>query len=85
MFANFIYFIVVLLIYATYRPADEPNFAPVQTLLYFIALALGYVALTWIQFRRIENRIERHPVSQNGHTFNALLTRQIVTTRSTPF
>jgi len=79
MFANFIYFIVVLLIYATYRPADEPNFAPVQTLLYFVALTLGYVALTWIQFRRIENRIEQHPVSQNGHTFNALLTRQIVT------
>ena len=33
MFSNFIYFIIVLLIYATYQPAAETNFTPIDTAL----------------------------------------------------
>ena len=38
MFVNFIYFIIVLLIYATYLPPDEPNFSSLETSLLFLGL-----------------------------------------------
>ena len=37
MFGNFIYFIVALLIYSTYQPSEQTNFAPLDTLIYFFA------------------------------------------------
>ena len=78
MYANFIYFIVVLLIYSTYQPADEPNFNSFETLVYFLALALGYALLTWVQFSRLENRLNRAYSAERSNTFNSTLNRQIV-------
>jgi Zn-dependent protease with chaperone function len=78
MYANFIYFIVVLLIYSTYQPADEPNFNSFETLVYFLVLALGYALLTWVQFSRLENRLNRAYSAEPSNTFNSTLNRQIV-------
>ena len=44
MFSNFIYFISVLLIYATYQPAAETNFTPIDTGLLFAALHVLFIA-----------------------------------------
>ena len=70
MYANFIYFIVVLLIYSTYQPADEPNFNLPETLVYTIALASGYALLTWLQFRRLENRFALAYISERSNKFH---------------
>jgi hypothetical protein len=35
MFGNFIYFIVALLIYSTYQPSEQANFATLDTLVFF--------------------------------------------------
>ena len=40
MFTNFIYFIVVLLIYTTYLPSEEPRFGPVLSGLSVLFLGL---------------------------------------------
>jgi hypothetical protein len=36
MFGNFLYFIVVLLIYLTYQPSEETNFSGFETITLFI-------------------------------------------------
>ncbi|MCP3954657.1 MAG: M48 family metalloprotease [Desulfobacterales bacterium] len=56
MFGNFIYFIVVLLIYSTYQPSDKTNFAPVETLIAFAALSLLFYGLVWLVFRQLKKQ-----------------------------
>jgi hypothetical protein len=38
MFGNFLYFIIVLLIYLTYQPSEETNFSGFETIALFIGL-----------------------------------------------
>ena len=55
MFGNFIYFIVVLLIYSTYQPTSKTNLGPAETLFSFLALTgifYGLVALVFKQLQR---------------------------------
>ena len=78
MYRNFIYFIVALLIYSTFQPAEEPNFNLPETLAYLAAFAAGYVFLGWVQFRRFETRLTVTHISKRSHQFNILLNRQII-------
>ena len=59
MFGNFIYFIIVLLVFSTYSPAKAPNFGGLETLLLFFGLLFAYIAAVRILFRNLENRIGR--------------------------
>jgi hypothetical protein len=45
MYANFIYFILVLLIYTTYHPPENPYLGPLETLGMFL-LGVGILAIT---------------------------------------
>ncbi|MGD9023086.1 MAG: hypothetical protein PVJ62_04820, partial [Deltaproteobacteria bacterium] len=45
MYANFIYFILVLLIYTTYHPPETPHLGPFETLAVFL-LGVGILAIT---------------------------------------
>jgi hypothetical protein len=54
MFGNFIYFIIVLLIYSTYQPSEDTNFTALETLFLFILLTIIFAVITWLQFQRIE-------------------------------
>lgn len=56
MFGNFIYFIVVLLIYSTYQPSDKTNLTPAGTFFGFAALALLFYWLVWFAFRRLRRQ-----------------------------
>ncbi len=56
MFGNFIYFIVVLLIYSTYQPSETTNFAPVETLIAFTALTALFYWLAWLAFSQLKRR-----------------------------
>jgi Zn-dependent protease with chaperone function len=75
MFANFIYFIVVLLIYATYQPAAETHFPLFDTLIYFISLHLLFAYVCWVLFRSLRLRIGKVADASLDHGFNTLLTR----------
>jgi Zn-dependent protease with chaperone function len=78
MFGNFIYFIVVLLIYSTYQPSEEKNFSGIETLFLFITLIIFFAWITRIQFRRLEKRLSKESFYQLGHKFSATLTRQSI-------
>lgn len=75
MFGNFIYFIVVLLIYTTYPPAESPRFGPVETAILFALLFLAYGSFCRLQFRRLEGRIHREGFSRLDLDFHRIQTR----------
>ncbi|GBC59879.1 hypothetical protein DENIS_0820 [Desulfonema ishimotonii] len=78
MFSNFIYFIVVLLIYITYQPSETPRFTPTATLALFLTLLALFTAFTRFSFRRLEKRMAACGLSRTDAAFSKLLTRQSV-------
>ncbi len=80
MFGNFIYFILVLLIYLTYQPSDETNFTAFESFALFFSLVIGFAYLTRFQFQRIERRIARGQYLHIDHRFHTTLLHQSVMT-----
>ena len=78
MFGNFIYFIVVLLIYLTHQPSEEPNFSGFEAFTLFFMLILIFSYFTWLQFQRVKRGIARVSFSRLDHRFNVVLMRQSV-------
>ena len=78
MFSNFIYFIVVLLIYSTYQPSENTNFTAPVTLFLFVCLIIIFAAITWIQFNRVEKQILKQYPFHHDHKFRSTLTRQSI-------
>ena len=78
MFSNFIYFIVVLLIYATYQPAAETNFTSIDTALLFAALHILFITYNRSLFQRLQHRVTRESFTRLDNRFNNLLTRQSI-------
>ncbi len=78
MFANFIYFIVALLIFATYQPAEQTNFAPVDTVFLFLGLILIFFLYSRRQFLKIRHMVDENPVHLLDQQFSSALTRQSV-------
>jgi Zn-dependent protease with chaperone function len=75
MFGNFIYFILALLIYSTYQPAEEAGLGLGESLLLFALLTLAFVLFTRLSFRRIERRIDRRPFEALDPMYQAALLR----------
>ena len=78
MFANFIYFIVVLLIYATYQPSTETNFAPLETVSLFFGFILLFAFYTWSQFRSLLIHRQSEDIRRLDYRFQNLLTRHSI-------
>ena len=78
MFSNFIYFIIVLLIYATYQPSAETNFTPLDTGLLFVALHVLFITYNRSLFRGLLSRKEKESFARLDSRFNNLLTRQSI-------
>jgi hypothetical protein len=57
MYGNFIYFILVLLIYLTYQPPEDPTLSGLESLLLFGGLTLAFAWFTRSLFRRVELRV----------------------------
>jgi hypothetical protein len=70
MFANFIYFIIVLLIYITYQPPEKTNF--------FLCLIFIFASLTRLQFNKLEKQISKNNFSFLVYKFDAIMTRQSI-------
>jgi len=75
MFANFIYFIIVLLIYTTYQPPEKTNFGPFETLFLFLCLIFIFTSFTRLQFRKLEKQISEKSFSVLNYKFDTLITR----------
>lgn len=78
MFVNFIYFIIVLLIYTTYLPPDEPNLAPLKTSILFLGLIIVFAYFTRMLFHRLEKQIPKDNILRVDHKINAIITQQSV-------
>jgi Zn-dependent protease with chaperone function len=78
MFSNFIYFIIVLLIYSTYQPSEETNFTAPETLFLFAVLIAVFAGITWIRFHGIERQILKQSPSRLDHKFRSTLTHQSI-------
>ena len=78
MFGNFLYFIVVLLIYLTYQPSEETYFSGFESLTFFIGLIAAFFYFTLFLFRRVEKRIATGDFAQLDNQFHAILTRQSI-------
>jgi len=78
MFGNFLYFIIVLLIYLTYQPSEETNFSGLESFSLFIGLIVVFFYFTLFLFRRIEKRIAVGDFKRLDHHFQAVLTRQSI-------
>ncbi|MGD8286415.1 MAG: M48 family metalloprotease [Desulfobacterales bacterium] len=78
MFGNFIYFILVLLIYLTYHPSEETNFNAFESFTLFLGLIILFAYLTRFQFQRIERRLDKGQYLHIDHQFNSTLLRQSV-------
>jgi len=78
VFVNFIYFIIVLLIYTTYLPPDEPNLAPLKTSILFLGLIIVFAYFTRMLFHRLEKQIPKDNILRVDHKINAIITQQSV-------
>ena len=78
MFGNFIYFILVLLIYLTYQPAEETNFSGFESISLFILLTLFFYYFTRQQFKRVEKLSGNIGFSLLDNKFQAALLRQSI-------
>jgi Zn-dependent protease with chaperone function len=78
MFGNFLYFIIVLLIYLTYQPSEETNFSGFKTIALFIGLIAFFFYFTAFLFRRLQKRISNGDFSQLDSLFHSILMRQSI-------
>jgi Zn-dependent protease with chaperone function len=78
MFSNFIYYIVVLLIYSTYQPSEKTNFSAPETLFLFVTLIAVFTGFTWLQFRRVDRQILKQTSFRLDHKLRSTLTRQSI-------
>lgn len=78
MFGNFLYFIIVLLIYSTYPSSQETNFGGLETLFLFLGLTVIFAYFTWIQFSKLVDRISQDRFYRLDNKFDVLLTRQSI-------
>jgi Zn-dependent protease with chaperone function len=78
MYGNFIYFILVLLIYLTYQPPEDPTLSGLESLLLFGGLALAFAWFTRNLFRRIELRVGQTGFADLDARFHALQLRSSI-------
>ncbi|MDI6688168.1 MAG: M48 family metalloprotease [Desulfobacterales bacterium] len=79
MFSNFIYLIIVLLIYTTYPPSEEPNFTLLETLALFLSIIIAFIFFTSLQFRAFEKQIAKQSHYHLDHQFNSILSKLSIT------
>lgn len=78
MFGNFIYFIVVLLIYLIYEPTEEIALNGLETIVLFALLLFLFAFFTRIQFQRLQRRIADTSFVRLDNRFHATVMRQSV-------
>lgn len=78
MFGNFIYFIVVLLIFTTYYPPEKSYLGPFETLIVFLMLVAMYVASTRAAFRALARKIYLNGPSGLHGRFDRIFHRQAI-------
>jgi Zn-dependent protease with chaperone function len=78
MFANFIYLIIAILVYAIYQPTENPGLSAAEAITLATALVIGFgVATRWF-FRRLSTMLDRMDTFSADHRYSRLVTRQSI-------
>ncbi|MFO7560491.1 MAG: M48 family metalloprotease [Desulfobacterales bacterium] len=78
MFGNFLYIIIVLLIYTTYQPPEETTIKFTEAFFLFTLLFLLFYSITTFLFRNLEKKIQIEKSQRLSHAFDSLITRQSI-------
>ena len=78
MFGNFIYFIVVLLIYLIYQPPEEIILNGFETFALFCGLIIVFVLFTRLQFLQLSRSIADSTFKRLDDRYHAIVIRQSV-------
>lgn len=78
MYANFIYFIIALLILALYEPPPSPPLPMIQAIAMALALALLFAGYTYIRFQRLRSSAGRGFQAQLDQRFGVLSSRHAI-------
>ena len=78
MFANFIYLIIAILIFALYQPADSPGLSPVEAWLLAAIVIVVFASLSRWLFRRLATSVDRMDAYRADDRHSNLLTRQSI-------
>ena len=78
MFGNFLYFIIVLLIYSTYQPPERPNFPPGDTILFFLSFFLFFYGFVKYRFNSLVRNLPDQTFIRSDHRFNRLIHQMTV-------
>ena len=78
MFANFLYFIVALLILTLYDPGVEAPFSPGYALLLFFVLSILFGVYTRLQFKRLARQVRWQDLYHLDQAFTVLVTRHSI-------
>lgn len=78
MYANFIYFIIALLILALYEPPPSPPLPMIQAIALAFALALGFAGYIHNRFQRLSSRVGLDSQTQLDQRFGVLSTRNAI-------
>jgi Zn-dependent protease with chaperone function len=78
MFGNFLYFIVVLLIYSTYQPSEDTGISPGEAMSFFTGLVFVFYWITRYFFKKLEKEISSGTVFNADQKFDTIITRQSI-------
>ena len=78
MFSNFIYFIVVLLIYLIYEPPQDIVLNGFETFALFFGLIMVFVLFTRLQFQQLSRRIADSSFKSLDNRYHAIVIRQSI-------
>lgn len=78
MFSNFIYFIIVLLIYSTYQPSPEKNLPAIASWSIFLGITIAFFYYTRSRFKRLEKSLFYTSPMLIDRRFTALQTRYCI-------
>ena len=78
MFGNFIYFIVVLLIYLIYQPPEENVLSGLEAFALFCGFIVVFVLFTRLQFQQLLRRIADSAFERLDNQYHAIVIRQSV-------
>jgi Zn-dependent protease with chaperone function len=78
MFANFLYFVIALLILTLYKPPEEIPLSAWQALVLFLGLSALFAFVTRRQFERLKNQTQHGHIPLLDQRFTQLVTRHSI-------
>ncbi|MCF8068425.1 MAG: M48 family metalloprotease [Desulfobacterales bacterium] len=78
MFANFLYFIIALLIYIVHQPKAETYLGGIETLAAFICLIIIFTLIVRFLFNRLQKKAKTENSIFSGNRFDRLMTRMSI-------